>query len=257
MEVDVALEKCRADAEAEPGGEVLGEAVDGVKRGGVAFAQQRVVALDDFSFGVAVMDGSNVRIVQPQVVEGGAEVGEEFAGMGAVQFAHGGGEERDVAEGIPAAEDELPFSRMWMGNERRLRAACGGALFIASGGAFSGLQRHLEGLHALTSPGKPNRAARIEIPSTCIRCEMIPCPKSRAPPTNTQPKWSTLFRRSCRDTSIECPQACRLISRLLKIEILSRCLALAPALFARAFGNESMSGTTGKIRQALKLSHGR
>ena len=58
------------------------------------------------------MERGDVGIVQPEVVEGRAEVGEECAGMRVMQLADGGGEERDVPERIPAAEDELPFPRV-------------------------------------------------------------------------------------------------------------------------------------------------
>ena len=125
MQMDVAPEQSRADADAELRGEVLREAVDGVEGRGVALIQQRVIAFDRLRFVVA--QRGDVRIMQPQAVEGRAEVGEELAGVRAVQFAEGGGEERDVAEGIPAAEDELPFPlvRMRKADEREDRGCLG------------------------------------------------------------------------------------------------------------------------------------
>ena len=108
--MDVAPELRGADAEAEVRREILGEGVDGVEGGGIALAQQRVVALDDFAFGI--VQRGDVGIVQPKVVEWRAEVGDKLAGMCAVQLADGSGEERDVAQGVPAAEDEPPFPRV-------------------------------------------------------------------------------------------------------------------------------------------------
>ena len=110
--MDVALEKRRADADSELRAEILREAVDGVIRRGIAPLQQGIVAFDNFAF--LLPQRRDVRVVQPQVIERGAKIGEELAGMAAVQVAHGGGEEDDIAQRIPAAKDELLFPRVRM-----------------------------------------------------------------------------------------------------------------------------------------------
>lgn len=84
-------------------------------------------------------------IVQPQIVEGRAQIGEEAPRMRAVQVADGGGEQCDVVERILAAEDEPHFPRMRM-RETGLRARgrlapaqCAGNVgFRASGGSDIG-----------------------------------------------------------------------------------------------------------------------
>ena len=105
VKVDVAFEEPGADSHAELFRKVLGKAVDAVPRAGVAFVQQRVVALDDAPFLLA--DWCDVRIVQPKIVERRAKVCQIASRIRGVQFADCGGEKRDVAERIPTTEDEL------------------------------------------------------------------------------------------------------------------------------------------------------
>ena len=119
MQMDVALEQRGADAEVELAGEMFGEAMDAMPRAGVALGEQRIVTLDHLA--LLVPHRGDVGIVQPQIIERRAQIGEEARRMRAVQVANGGGEQRDVAEGIPAAEDELLFPCMGM-REPGLRA---------------------------------------------------------------------------------------------------------------------------------------
>ena len=96
MQMDVALEKRGANPHAEPGGEMLRKAMDDVIRRGVALLDQCIVALDNFA--LIVVERGNVRMVQPQIVEGRAHIGDKPARMRAVQLADGGGEQHDVAQ---------------------------------------------------------------------------------------------------------------------------------------------------------------
>lgn len=121
MKMDVALEKQRRNADAEPMGEVLGEAVDRVVGRPVAFVQQRVVAFDDLALVVA--QRSEMGVVKPKVIKGRPHVGEILPAMAEMQIAHCGSEQRDVAQGIPAAEDEFPPVLMGMRDERGPAAA--------------------------------------------------------------------------------------------------------------------------------------
>ena len=105
MEMDVALKQSRADLHAELIRKILGEAVDAVVRCAIALAEQRIVALDDAAFILA--DRCDVGIVQPEVVERCPQIGEVAPRIRHVQFADSGGEKRDVAKGIPAAEDQF------------------------------------------------------------------------------------------------------------------------------------------------------
>ena len=61
MKVDVAPKQRRADGDAELAGEILREAMDAVPRAGIAFIQQRVIALDDLA--LAILNRSDKRIV--------------------------------------------------------------------------------------------------------------------------------------------------------------------------------------------------
>ncbi len=104
VEVDVAAELGGADAQVEFAVQVFGEAVNGVIRRAVALLQQREIALD--SFRLVVAQRGDPGIVQPQVIEGRADIREELAGTSAVQIAHSSGEQHNVAERIPAAQNE-------------------------------------------------------------------------------------------------------------------------------------------------------
>ena len=115
VKMDVALEQARADLQAELVGEVLRKAVDAVPRAGVALVEQRIVALDDAAF--IFPNRLDIRAVQPKVIERRAQVREEPPRIGRVKFTDSGGEKCDVAEGIPAAEDEFFPPFVGMGNE--------------------------------------------------------------------------------------------------------------------------------------------
>ena len=112
MQVDVAAEFGGPDTEIESAVQALDESVDGVVRRAIALIEQRILALDRLALVVA--EGCDPRIVQPKIVKGRAQIGEEFAGKRAVQIADRGGEQHDVAERIPAAEDEFLFSSVRM-----------------------------------------------------------------------------------------------------------------------------------------------
>ena len=112
MQVNVAAEFGGPDAEIKPAVQSLDEPVDGVVGRAIALLDEREIALDDFT--LVVGDGGDPRIVQPQAIEGRADIGEELARMRAVQIADRSGEQHDVAQRISAAEDELLFSGVWM-----------------------------------------------------------------------------------------------------------------------------------------------
>lgn len=104
MKVNVAAEFGGADAEVELPIQVFDEAVDDVVRRAVALLQQGEVALDGFR--LIVPQRGEPGIVQPEVIERGPDIGEKLAGIAAVQISHGSGEQDDIAQGVPAAEDQ-------------------------------------------------------------------------------------------------------------------------------------------------------
>src|SRR5262249_38248536 len=77
-QMDVALESCQPDAQAQAPFEELGVAVEEVEGELVALVDERVVHVDDLDARLALAQRCQVRVVLPQRRAGGADVGLEL-----------------------------------------------------------------------------------------------------------------------------------------------------------------------------------
>jgi hypothetical protein len=107
VDVEVAAEFSDADPQAQLLVQVFDETVEEVPRLLIAAVDERVVAVEHLHVGVIFQKRRQVRVVVPEVRAGRADVGQELAGVAAMQVTHRGGQHHDVARRLEVLEDEL------------------------------------------------------------------------------------------------------------------------------------------------------
>ena len=86
---------------------MLNEAVEKMPGLLVAAMDERVVAIDHLDVWIVVGQGREMRIVEPHVGTRRAHVGEELAGVAAMQVTHRGAQHHDVTGGLEVPKDEF------------------------------------------------------------------------------------------------------------------------------------------------------
>src|SRR5207249_9383428 len=106
-EMDIPLEKCRSNSQAEMVVQVFNETMEKMKRLVVGLVDQRVMTLQHFDFGIGLLQWRQIRVVFPKFRTRGSNICTKSAGITSVQVPHGGGEHDDVARRLEIFENPL------------------------------------------------------------------------------------------------------------------------------------------------------
>jgi hypothetical protein len=116
--MDIAVKARDGDAQIETLFQVLDVAVQEMVGPLVRLVDERIVHVEHFDVRRAFLEGSDERIILPEGVGRGADVGLKPAGVGGVQIADSRGQHQDVAGTLKRFEDETLHRKPRKASER-------------------------------------------------------------------------------------------------------------------------------------------
>ena len=139
---DFAAEPGNGDRDPQPRFQELREAVDEMVRALVALMNQRVLHADDFDIPVGFGESGDSRVMFPDGIGRGPDIGLKLSGMGEVQIADGSRQDRRVARTLAVIQNQTAHARTpsrmdvthrtWT-HAGRDEAACGDKIPAAKG----------------------------------------------------------------------------------------------------------------------------